>query len=545
MTRSIRTGARVSAAALAALAAGAGGCTDVTTQPRSAVSSANVFNDAGAYQAAVAKLYGTLALAGPGDADAGSSDIQGIDSGFGQYLRAWWNLQELPTDEATLAWNDQSAGVQDLNSQTWTTGNGTLTAMYARILLQATLASEFLRQTTDELVAGRNVPAALRADIKRYRAEARFLRALSYWHGVDLFGNMPLVTEETPVGGSAPPQATRQQLFDFAVRELQAARADLPAGNRADATQYGRATQAAVDMLLAKLYLNAQVYTGTARNDSVVAATGRVIGSNAYQLDARYLNLFLADNHTSPELIFAVPVDGARTRTYGGTTYLAHAGFGDNMSDVQAGRDLGLNGGWYGLRARREFGALFSGLTGDQRGGVQSGTLAIVYTPGQSIPLTKQVDNFGEGYRVHKFRNVTKNGTGGSDQNFVDIDFPLFRLADAYLMYAEAVTRGGGGSRATALQYVNAVRTRAGAPAITDAQLTTDFLLDERGRELFWEGHRRTDLIRFGVFTGGTKLWQFKGGTPAGTATQAFRNLFPIPATELAANPGLTQNAGY
>ncbi|HEX8907205.1 MAG TPA: RagB/SusD family nutrient uptake outer membrane protein, partial [Longimicrobiaceae bacterium] len=206
---------------------------------------------------------------------------------------------------------------------------------------------------------------------------------------------------------------------------------------------------------------------------------------------------------------------------------------------------LGLNGGWYGLRARREFGALFSGLTGDQRGGVQTGALAIVYTRGQSLDLTKQVDNFGEGYRVHKFRNVTKAGTGGSDQNFVDIDFPMFRLADAYLMYAEAVTRGGGGTRATALQYVNALRTRAGAPTIADAELTTNFLLDERGRELFWEGHRRTDLIRFGAFTGGTKLWQFKGGTASGTATPAFRNLFPIPAVELAANPGLTQNSGY
>ena len=545
MTRILHARTRLRGAALAALAAGAGACTDVTTQPRSAVSSANVFNDAGAYQAAVAKLYGTLALAGPGDADAGSSDIQGIDSGFGQYLRAWWNLQQLPTDEATLAWNDQSAGVQDLNSQTWTTGNGTVTAMYARVLLQSTLASEFLRQTTDELLAQRNVPTALRADVKRFRAEARFLRALSVWHAIDLFGSVPLVTEETPVGGSAPPQASRQELFDFAVRELQAARADLPAGNRTDATQYGRATQAAVDMLLAKLYLNAQVYTGTARFDSVVAATQRVIGSNAYQLDTRYLNLFLADNHTSPELIFAVPVDGARTRTYGGTTYLAHAGFGDNRSDVQAGRDLGLNGGWYGLRARREFGALFEGLTGDQRGGIQSGAQAIVYTPGQSLVLTKQVDNFGEGYRVHKFRNVTKAGTGGADQNFVDIDFPLFRLADAYLMYAEAVVRGGGGSRATALQQVNALRARAGGPSITDAQLTTAFLLDERARELFWEGHRRTDLIRFGAFTGGTKLWQFKGGVPAGTATPPFRNLYPIPAAELAANPGLTQNAGY
>lgn len=557
MTRSIRTttpaprGARRpsvlrlgAAAALAGLAAGA--CTDVTTPPRSAVSSENVFNDAGAYRAAVAKLYGTLALAGPGDADAGSSDIQGIDSGFGQYLRAFWNLQQLPTDETTLAWNDQSAGVQELNSQTWTTENGTLTAMYARILLQATLASEFLRQTTDERLAQRAVTPAQRAEITRFRAEARFLRALSYWHGIDLFGSLPLVTEDSPVGGSAPSQSTRQALFDFVTRELHAIRGDLPAANRADATQYGRATQAAVDMLLAKLYLNAQVYTGTARNDSVVAATQRVITSNAFQLDPRYQNLFLADNHTSPEMIFAVPVDGARTRTYGGTTYIAHAQYGPDVGGVQVGRDLGLNGGWYGLRARREFGALFTGLSGDQRGGIQTGVRAIVFTEGQSLTLTKQVDNYGEGYRIHKYRNVTKAGVGGADQNFVDIDFPMFRLADAYLMYAEAVTRGGGGgARPTALGYVNALRTRAGAPTIADGELTTAFLLDERARELFWEGHRRTDLIRHGAFTGGTKLWQFKGGTPAGSATPATNNLFPIPTVELAANPGLQQNPGY
>ena len=541
-----RRAIRLGAAACGALAMLVGAaCTDVTTEPKSSVSSGNVFNDPGAYRAGVAKLYGTLALAGPGDADAGSSDIQGIDSGFGQYLRAWWNLQELPTDEATLAWNDASAGVQDLNSQTWTTANGTVTAMYARILLQATLASEYLRQTTDAKVAERGATAALRADITRYRAEARFLRALSYWHAIDLFARVPLVTEATPVGAGAPPQASRQQLFDFVVTELHQARADLPAANRADATQYGRATQAAVDMLLAKLYLNAAVYTGTARYDSVVVATGRVIGTNAFQLDTRYQNLFLADNHTSPEIIFAVPVDGGRTRTYGGTTYIAHAQFGDNVGGVEAGADLGLNGGWYGLRARRDFADLFNGLTGDQRGNVRTGDPAIVFAQGQSPTLTKQVDNYGEGYRIHKFRNVTKAGVGGSDRNFVDIDFPMFRLADAYLMYAEAVTRGGGGSRATALGYVNALRDRATSPVITDAELTTSFLLDERARELFWEAHRRSDLIRYGLFTGGGKLWQFKGGVASGTATDAKFDLYPIPAVERAANPSLEQNPGY
>jgi starch-binding outer membrane protein, SusD/RagB family len=540
-----RSALRLRAVTCGALAVLVGACTDVTTEPKSSVSSGNVFNDPAAYRSGVAKLYGTLALAGPGDADAGSSDIQGIDSGFGQYLRAWWNLQELPTDEATLAWNDASAGVQDLNSQTWNGSNGTVTAMYARILLQATLASEYLRQTTDAKLAERNVTTALRADITRYRAEARFLRALSYWHAIDLFARVPLVTEESPIGAGAPPQATRQQLFDFVAEELHEARADLPAANRADASQYGRATQAAVDMLLAKLYLNAAVYTGTPRFDSVLVATERVITPNAFQLDGRYQNLFLADNHTSPEIIFAVPADGARTRTYGGATYIAHAEFGDNVGGVEAGADLGLNGGWYGLRARREFADLFTGLTGDQRGAIRTGDPAIVFAEGQSPTLTKQVDNFGEGYRIHKFRNVTKAGVGGSDRNFVDIDFPMFRLADAYLMYAEAVTRGAGGTRSTALGYVNALRTRASSPMISDAELTTTFLLDERGRELFWEAHRRTDLIRYDVFTGSGKLWQFKGGVAAGTATDAKFNLFPIPDVERAANPSLAQNPGY
>src|SRR5919112_5007656 len=232
-------------AALACLAAGAGACTDVTTAPLSAVSSDNVFNDPGAYQSAVAKLYGTLALAGPGDADAGSSDIQGIDSGFGQYLRALWNLEELPTDEATLAWNDQSAGVQDLNSQTWTTTNGTVTAMYARILLQAALASEFLRNTTDDQLGARGASQQQRTDVKRYRAEARFLRALSYWHAIDLFGAVPLVKEDFAVGKTPPTQATRADVFNYVVSELNAIRADLaPAG----AGEYARADQGAAAM---------------------------------------------------------------------------------------------------------------------------------------------------------------------------------------------------------------------------------------------------------------------------------------------------------
>jgi hypothetical protein len=526
---------RAAVAALALLAAAA--CTDVTTQPRSAISSNNVFGDPTAYRAAVAKLYGTLALSG--QEGSGSSDIQGIDAGFGQYLRAYWNLQQLPTDETVLAWNDQSAGVQELNTQTWTTSNGTTTAMFARILLQATLASEYLRQTTDEQLAARNASAELRTEVQRYRAEARFLRALSYWHGLDLFGSLPLVTESSTVGAAAPTQASRQELFDFVVSELQAIRTALPAPTRAArAAQYGRATQAAADMLLAKLYLNAAVYTGSPRWADAQAAAQRVIATNAFELEPVYQRLFLADNNQTLEFVFAVPQDGARTQNFGGTTYLAHAPLGNALND-NAERDFGVNGGWFGLRTRPEFVSLFGGaLATDRRN--------VLFSQGQALNITNLTE-FGQGYLVPKYRNVTRTGQGGSDLTFADIDFPMFRLADAYLMYAEAVVRNNGSAadRATALGYVNALRTRASSPTITDAQLTADFLLDERGRELYWEGHRRTDLIRYGRFTGGTKLWQWKGNTQAGTATDASRNIFPIPAIDLTTNPNLRQNPGY
>jgi hypothetical protein len=230
MNRTLRTTAVATLALLSAAA-----CTDVTTQPRSAIGASNAFGDPGAYRSAVAKLYGTLALSGSGG--AGKADIQGIDAGFGQYVRVYWNLQQLPTDETVLAWNDQSAGVQDLNTQRWTPSNGSVTAMYARILLQVTLAAEFLRQTTGEQVAARGASSDLRAQVNTYRAEARFLRALSYWHALDMFGRIPLVTEETPIGAAAPPQASRQELFDFVVRELTTIRDSLPAANRADGTQ--------------------------------------------------------------------------------------------------------------------------------------------------------------------------------------------------------------------------------------------------------------------------------------------------------------------
>lgn len=524
---------RTLVAASALLLGGTAACTDITSLPKSTVTSDNIFNDPGSYRAYVAKLYAGLALSGQ-QGPAGREDIKGIDEGFSQYLRLYWQMQELPTDEAVIAWND--AGVQELNTQIWSSSNQFLVAMYYRIYFQVSLANEFLRETTEEKLAGRSSTTdALRTEIAQYRAEARFLRALSYWHGIDLFGDIPLVREDFALNSPPPPQATRAEIYDFIVSELTDIRTALPTPA---AAQYGRASRAAADMLLAKVYLNAQVYTGTPRWTEARTAAEAVIGSGGYSLDDAYLDMFLADNHTSPEIIFAVTQDGQNTRTFGGTSFLAHASVGGDMPPAA----YGLNGGWWGLRLRPELVAMFPGGAASADGRASS----VWFTTNQSVGITDLL-NFQQGLAAPKYRNVTKNGTPGSDAEFVDTDFPMFRLADAYLMYAEAVLRGGGGSEGQALTYVNALRQRAYGGTAGDigaADLTLDFILAERARELYWEGHRRQDLIRYNRFTT-NGVWVFKGGVQAGRTTEAFRNLYPLPASELVANPNLRQNEGY
>jgi hypothetical protein len=390
-----------------------------------------------------------------------------------------------------------------------------------------------LRETTDEKLAARGASTALKASVQQFRAEARFLRTLSYWHALDLFGNVPLVDEKFDIS-QLPKQATRAEVFTFVESELKAIRSQLPAAKKG---QYGRADQGALDMVLANLYLNAKVYTGTDRYSDARTAVEAVINSNAYSLDPNFLRMFSADNNTSPELIFTVPQDGVHTRTWGGMTYLVHAAVGGNMN----ASSFGIDGGWWGLRLRPEAVNRYEGGANgpDKR-------TSFFFTNGQTSTIA-DVGNFQQGIGAPKFRNVTSTGQAGSHATFPDTDYPMFRLAEAYLIYAEAVVRGGGGSRATALGYMNALRERAYGGTtgdITDAQLTLPFILDERSRELLWEGHRRQDLIRFGQFSD-VGVWSWKGGVPAGKTTEKFRDLYPIPASELAANPNIKQNPGY
>jgi hypothetical protein len=521
-----RTTKAVSVAAVLLCLAGTG-CTDPTVAPKSTVTSANIFNDPNSYRAFIAKIYGGLIVTGQRGPD-GNPDIGGIDEGFGEYLRLYWYLQEMPTDEAVIGWNDP--GLPDLNTGLWGASNSMVNAMYYRVFYQIMLANEFLRQSTDAKLAerGQNDPALI-ANVHLYRAEARFLRALSYWHGIDMFGNVPLVTEADPLGATPPQQATRAAIYNFVVSELNAIVGALPPKG---ASTYGRATPAAAHMLLAKLYLNAGVYTGTANYTGAVTEAAAVI-SGGYSLDPSFAHNFQADNNTSPELIFVAAQDGASTQTWGGMTFLIHAGCGGSMSSSTYGIDYCWGGYRMKQQAYRRFAA------GD-------GRAAFFWTAGQTDSVIA-IGNFSNGIAAPKFTNKTSGGANGAQLGMVDTDFPIFRLADAYLIYVEANIRGGGGSAATALTYLNAIRERAYGNTSADfaALPPVDTVLAERSRELLFEAQRRTDLVRFGLFSTGAYLWAWKNGVPGGAALATGRDLYPLPANELIANPNLQQNPGY
>lgn len=490
-----------------------------------------VYSSPEGYKQSLAKVYGSFAMTGGGG--SGSSDIDGIDAGASDFLRLYWNLQEITSDEAICAWVGDP-GVLDLNTMTWSSENVMLMGLYARSIYQITVANEFLRESTDEAVAGRGITGADAEEIRRYRAEARFLRAFQYWILLDLYGNPPFVTEANSIGKTAPQQITRVELFEYIESELLDIQNTLAAPRQ---NEYGRADQAAAWLLLSKLYLNAEVYTGNNRYSDALTYASNVINSG-YSLTPDYRHLFLADNHlVREEIIFSINYDAIRTQNFGGTTFLINSSAGGDMN-MEA---LGIpNGGWGGNRARPTLPEKFSDISGatDRR--------AMFFGDTREI---NDISVFQQGLAVTKFKNVDRAGNAApsNDGTQVSVDFPLMRLADAYLIYAEAVLRGGGGNMADALNYVNLLRQRAygGSTAGNVNNITLDFILDERAREFYWEAHRRTDLIRFGKYTQSTYLWPFKGGPRSGVAVEDYRSIFPLPASDVIANPNLTQNTGY
>lgn len=464
---------------------------------------------------ALAKVYGTYSM--PGD------DVVGQNSDFTDFVRTFYNLQELPTDEAVCGWAD--GGVRDFHAMNWSSANPYLKGMYYRSIAQIKLANEFLKNTAAK---------AGDAKVRQYRAEVRFLRAFQYWVLMDLFGNPPFIAEELGVGLVYPEQKTASEVFAYIESELKAIDTDLAAPKSND---YARADQAAAWALMARLYLNAKTYTGTERYSDAATYADKVISSGKYSLMTTYANLFLTDNEQSnSEVILPIAYDGIASQAYGGMTYLVNASASTEAAsaDKGIGIDWGV-GGWGGIRATKALADLFSPT--DKR--MLMGTKKAEMTA---------LDDFkdGGGYWVYKYRNVSSSGAKGKHTTFADADFPLFRLAEMHLIYAEAAARSASGvDRSKALGYINALRTRAGIASLADSQLTPEEVLHERGRELYWECHRRTDLIRYGQLTTDAYKWPWKGGTALGQAVDSKYNIYPLPADDVQANSKLKQHAGY
>lgn len=513
-------------------------CTDdlnVVPEDDDVFLSEQFFAQPGAYKSALAGVYGNLSLTGADG--AGSSFLQGVDAGTSQYGRCLWYLQDLTTDEVIWSY-ENDPGTKELQRNIWTSDNPILLGMFSRAMAEVALANEFLRQTTPEKLSSRGVTdATLLNDITLYRKEVRVLRALAYYHLMDLFGKAPFITENDPLNFTGP-EYDRAELFAFLETELNALIPDLKAPRT---NEYGRVDQAVARMILAKMYLNADVYIGQNKYSECVTQCNAII-AGGYTLNSNYLNNFKADNQTSPEMIFTLQSDGIATQNYGPTTVMINGQVG---SIEQNGTSLGVgSGGWGGaLRLRKQFVQKFDGdaFTSDTRKTIISGARPIDIA---------DVANRDQGYILAKYSNRTAAGVAGPNATFVDTDFPLFRLADVYLMYAECAARGASGATmAQAVTYVNALRERANSGStahnISQSDLTLDFILDERARELHWESHRRQDLIRFGKYTGGAYNWAWKGNGSNGIAIGAHLKLFPLPTQSIAANSNLTQNTGY
>lgn len=530
----------------------------------------------------MAKCYSSLAVSGQGG--AGSSDISGLDNGTSQYVRAIFMMNEFPTDECQWIWNDE--GVADLNTNTFGASNANIFGTYSRLMVHIAVCNDFLRTVENGNLSdlGVSVDADLQKEIDQFKLEARALRALSYYYMIDIFGQVSWAWDDMDYG-VAPEQISRKEAFDRVVADLEDVRSKWPQNHT---VVYGRIGIDAIDALLCKFYLNAQVYTGTPAWDKCWDAAQRVIarhqgtGFNGSGLAKCYQALFCGNNDMfapggsladQNEILWTVPQEFQLTESYGATTFLIAAAVTAYTNDPTDGYsnclNYGLNANWKCMHAREQFSRLFG-----FQGGVSSDNRTTMWATdmmGHKIANT-DFNTFTDGYLPLKFSNLLANADGtfphttyqiapgvtmerfgdpqlnasryATTNAFADTDFPMIRLADVYLMAAEAAVNGAG-NKADGVKYANYVRERAGLPAWQTGDLSASNILDERARELYWENNRRTDLVRHGKYTGSSYLWSWKGGVYEGAATPAYQNLMPIPTNVLAAQASFKQNPGY
>lgn len=477
-----------------------------------------------------AKIYANMALTGQ-QGPAGMGDIADIDEGTSDFSRQLWNMNQLPTDETICNWGD--AGVSEYNFATWDASHSMITALYYRLYFGITLANFYLENTNDD-----NSDEAV-----MQRAEVRFLRALYYFYAMDLYGNIPFLTVVTSENA---PQASREEVFAFIESELIGEGGCIEDMAEPRTNTYGRTDKAAGWMLIARLYLNAEVYTGTANWTDAASYAEKVMNS-AYSLAPNYKNLFMGDNNTNGaecEVLLPILQDGLDTQNYGGSLFLIASTHKDDMGTG------GTSENWAGNRARRQLMDKFFptsdapavastdmvAAAGDDRAlffGIDR-TLA--------IDAVEDIADFTKGYSCDKFTNIYSTGADPRDAKFTDTDIPFMRAAEANLTYAEAKTRLG--ESAAAKTAIDELRDRANAGKQTSYSL--DDICDEWSREFYFEGRRRMDLIRFGRFGGASDYtWEWKGGSKEGTTISVNKNVFGIPTKDITANSNLVQNTGY
>ena len=525
--------------------------------------SEQVYKTKDGYTGVLAKCYASLILTGQQGGDGGNGDLEGANEGYSGYVRLLFYLQELSTDNFLMP--SSSNGLRKCLNLQWDASNASVvTWTYQRLYMSIAYCNELLRECTEGKLQGRGLWDEMKDEYISYRAEARLIRAYCYSMLCDLFGNVPYVDEYTGVK-EIPVQYTRKQIFEYAESELLAIENELKAPGE---NEYGRVDRVADWFLLSRMYLNAQTWINENKYEAAYTYAKKVITDGHYPLASDYREIFLADNNTCKEIIWPLVQDGLHAQSSAGTNFYVKA-FVNGPMDELYNTGVGSRG-WGNVRAKMTLVDAFDADdvrfdVNDTWGNGKKDKRAQFMTalPNQVKETWDANMNmtslFTYGYGYIKWRNVTKDDQlCASGEAYTSIDFPLFRTADAYLMAAEAILRGASGTDAEALGYVNEIRERAYmsgkyaksgvrsdvSGAVSLDELTLDFILSERQKELASELVRRTDLIRFGKYTKGND-WDWKNGARLGEDIDDKYKLFPLPESEMTNNPALKQNDGY
>ena len=515
----------------------------------------------------LAKQYATLGLTGQ-KGPAGVQDLSG-DEGETGFIRTVFNLEELMTDETLWAYQTNE-GIAQITSMNWDKDNARVNWAYQRLMYNINQYNFFISEQSGSLSEDKI-------------AEVRFLRALNYYYFLDLYRKAPF---KDTFDNNLPTEKSGKELYEWLDNELttiEPLMAEVGAYNNSE--NFGRADRGAAYALHARLALNSAVYTDGQVKDyqKAIHYCDEIINSGKYDLSrvaksgySGYQQLFMGDNDCNPEamkeIIFPIRQDGVKTRAYAGTSYLV------NASTISGMPYASTSDPWKCLFARVDLVKKFfpngdipkatdedllsnpskdQVIAKDNEKGISTADVvaqakddrALFYmgiggcsdkvrtlTPGDAItgPLN--------GASFVKWTNLHADGTAQHHQKFSDTDFPVFRLAEIYLTRAEAKYRLNGSQ--DGLEDILKVQDRANRQ-IKASSVDEQTLIDEWCREFYMEGRRRSDLVRFGLFTGSKYLWSFKGGVENGQGIPTKFEIYPIPGDEMKNNPNMTQNPKY